>query len=143
MRYETPQKGRRVEIGQHLLRLIQTPDENKTTNLKISRMRRVQPVPVLFQRHPCCMKRFRRPAQVARGQRNLGFGDDAPRACHGFFWTKGPSRLPQEFPRPYKLSELRHRDAAKRQRRRIIAQRDSFQCAEGIACGQSARCGCD
>jgi hypothetical protein len=46
-------------------------------------------------------------------------------------------------PCPRKLSQLRHGDTAKRERRRIITQRDSFQCTEGIALGKRPCRGCN
>ena len=41
------------------------------------------------------------------------------------------------------LAELRHRDAAQRQRRRVLAQRDALERAERIAGGEGARGGGD
>jgi hypothetical protein len=38
---------------------------------------------------------------------------------------------------------MRHRDAAKRERRRIVAQRDSFQGSKGIARRECASCSCN
>ena len=38
----------------------------------------------------------------------------------------------QEFFRPREVAELCHRDAAQRESRRVVPQRDSLQCAERI-----------
>ena len=52
-------------------------------------------------------------------------------------------RPPQQRLRPTEIAELRHRDAPQRQRRRIVAKRDSLQRAEGITRGERARRGRD
>src|ERR1700733_10510241 len=109
-----------VEIGKHVLRLTQAPDKNGTPNLKIPRMRRVDAIAVRFKSGPSRAERLRRPGQVARGKRDLGFSDDAPGACDGFFRPEGARRLAKEFLRSYKLSQLCHRDPAKSKRRRIV-----------------------
>jgi hypothetical protein len=43
----------------------------------------------------------------------------------------------QESLRSNEIAELRHRDASKRESRRVVAQGDPLQCAEGIT-----RCEC-
>src|SRR5713101_5783375 len=100
-------------------------------------MRGVYPVAVLFERRPRRVEHLRRPAQVARDKRDLGLGDDAPRPGHGLFRTEGTRSPSQESLRSNEIAELRHRDASKRESRRIVAQGDSLQCAEGIT-----RCEC-
>ena len=45
-------------------------------------------VAVGFERRPRRVERLRGPAQVARDERDLGLGDDAPRAGHGLFRTE-------------------------------------------------------
>src|SRR3990172_3046864 len=55
-------------------------------------MRGVYPVAVLFERRARCVERLRGPAQVARDERDLGLGDDAPRAGHGLFRTERARR---------------------------------------------------
>ena len=43
-------------------------------------MRGVHQVAMLFKRDSRCVQLFRRPAEVARDERDLGLGNDAPRA---------------------------------------------------------------
>lgn len=93
----------------------------------------IQPVAMLFQNLPRRIQRFCRPAQVARSECNFGLGNHTSRAGHGFFRTERPCGTSQKRLRSREIPELRHRDAAKRQRRRILTQRNSFQCAERIA----------
>jgi hypothetical protein len=46
-------------------------------------------------------------------------------------------------PRSNGIAELRHRDASKRERRRVVAQGGPLQCAEGIARRERTRRGGD
>ena len=117
-------------------------DQNETPDLKIARMRSIQPVTMFFKRHKRRMERFRRPSQVSRSKRDLGFGNDAPCARHGFFRTEGPRRASQQFLRPRELAQLRHRDPAKRQCRSIVAQRNPLQRPQRIARGKRLSRGC-
>jgi hypothetical protein len=70
-------------------------------------------------------------------ERNLGLGDDTSRTGHGLSRTEGARGTAQEGLRSNEIAELRHRDASKRESRRVVAQGDPFQCAEGIT-----RCEC-
>ena len=106
-------------------------------------MRGVHPVAVLFERRARCVKRLRRPTQVARDERDLGLGDDAPCAGYGVFWTEGPRRTSHENLGSSKITELRHGDTSKRQRRRVIAQGNPVQRAEGITRRERVCCGRD
>ena len=103
-----------------------------------------------FTRSPCsssvaraAVERLRRPAQVARDERDLGLGDDASRAGHRFLRAESARSTPQQSLRANEIAELRHRDAAKRERRRIVAQRDPLQRAERITCRERPRRGGD
>jgi hypothetical protein len=108
-------EGRGVELGERTLGLVEAPDEEEAPNLEIPRIRGTHPVAVLFERRPGRVERRRRPAQVARGERDVGLGDDAPRAGHGLLRTEGPRRTSQEGLRGNEIAELRQRDAAKRE----------------------------
>ena len=136
-------EGRRVELGERKLGLVEAPDQEEAPDLEMPRMRGVHPVAVLFERRPRCVERLRRPAQVARDERDLGLGDDTPRAGHGLFRTEGARRTSQESLRSNEIAEPRHRDAAQRERRRVVAQRDPVQGAEGITRGDRTRRGRD
>ena len=84
-------------------------------------MRCVHPVAVLFERRPRRVERLRGPAEVARDQRDLGLGDDAPRAGHGLSRTEGARRTSHQSLRSIEIAELRHGDAPQRERRRVVA----------------------
>ncbi len=132
-----------VELGEHTLGLVEVPDKEEAPDLEIPRMRGVDPVAVLFERRPRCVKRLRRPAQVTRDKRDLGFGDHTPRPGHGLFRTEGVGRSSQENLRSNEIAEPRHRDASKREGRRVVAQGDPVQCAEGITRRERTRRGRD
>ena len=72
----------------------------------MSRVRGIYTVAARFQRFPGCIQPFGRPAQVARDQRNLGFGNDTPRACHRLFLAKCTRGAAQQHPGPGKVAEL-------------------------------------
>ena len=97
-----------------MLGLVEAPDQGEAPDLEIPRMRGVHPVAVLFERRPSCVERPRGPAQVARDERDLGLGDDAPLAGYGLFRAEGARRTPQESLRSNEIAELRHRDPSKR-----------------------------
>ena len=99
--------------------------------------------PCALERRPRRVERLPRPAQFARDQRDLRLGDDASRAGDGLCRTERPRRASQQRLRSREIAELRHRDAAQRKRRRIVAQRDPLECAERIAGGERARRGRD
>ena len=134
---------RRIEIRQRPLGLVDASDEDEPPDFEVSRVRRVDAVPVRFERCPRRIERLHRPAQIACGERHLGFGDDAPGAGHGLFRAERARRAAQEQLGSHEIAELRHRGAAQRQRRRVVAQRDPLQRAEGIAGGERARRGGD
>jgi hypothetical protein len=141
-----PQRGRErrgVEAGETPLGLVEAPDQEQAPDLEIARMRGVHAVPMPFERRPRCVERLGRPAQVARHERDLGLGHDAPCAGHGLFRAEGARRTSHESPRAYEIAELRHRDASKRERRRIVAQGDLVQCAQGITRRERTRRGRD
>ena len=83
---------RRIERRERTLGLVEAPDHEKAPDLEMPRMRGVYAVAVRFERRPRSVERLRRPAQVARDERDLGLGDDTPRAGHGLSGTEGARR---------------------------------------------------
>jgi hypothetical protein len=136
-------KRRGVEIGKGTLGLVEAPDQQEPPDFEMARMRSVHAVTVLFERHPRGIERLRGPAQVARDEGDLGLGNDAARAGDGFSRPKGARRASHQHLRSNQITELRHRNAAQRQCRRVVAQRDSLQRAERITGGKRARRGRD
>src|SRR5207237_1711595 len=89
-------EGRGVEFGKPALGLVEAPDQEQAADLEIARMRRVYPVAVRFEYRPRRVERLRGPGQVARGECDLSFGDDAPRAGHGLIRAEGARRAAQQ-----------------------------------------------
>lgn len=102
-------------------------------------MRRVYEVAVFFERHPRGIECLRRPAEVARCKRNFRLRDHTPRARNRLPRTKRTRSSPQKNLCAHEIAELRHRNAAQRERRSVVAQGDALQRAEGIAGGERAR----
>ena len=118
-------------LGERTLGFVDAPDQEEAPGLQIPRVRGFCPVAVPFERRPCRVEGLRRPAQDARDERDLGLGDDAPRAGHGLFRTEGTRGTSQERLRPSEIAELRHRDAAKRESRRVARRATGFKAPRG------------
>jgi hypothetical protein len=136
-------QGRGVELGERPLGFVEAPNQDEAPDLEIPRVRGVHPIAVRFERRPRRVERLRGPAQVTRDERDLGLGDNAPRAGHGLFRTEGTRSTSKERLRSNEIAQLSHRDASKRQRSRIVAQRDPLQRAEGISRREGTRCSSD
>src|SRR5215468_3882167 len=130
---EGPQHRRkkiRIEVRKQTLSVIEVPDQEQSPDSKIARMSGVEAVAVCFEGQSRRLECFRRPAQVTRGESNLGLSDDAPGTGHGFSGTEGGRSPPQELLCSCEIAQLCHRNAAKSECRRILAQRDSLQGSE-------------
>jgi hypothetical protein len=108
-------------LGKYSFSLVELSDQKEAPDLDVSRMCSVNPVAMLFERRPRRIECFRWPAQVARDERNLSLGDDAPRARHGLFHIEGTCSASQESLGSGEIAELRHGDASKREPRRVLA----------------------
>src|SRR5688572_16112384 len=89
-------QGSWVELVEATLGVIEAPDQNEAPHLEITSVRSVHEVAVLLERRARRVERLRRPAEVARDERDLGLGDDAPRTSDGLFRTEGTRRAPQQ-----------------------------------------------
>jgi predicted dithiol-disulfide oxidoreductase (DUF899 family) len=136
-------KGRRIELGEYTLGLVETPDQEQTSDLEMPRMRGVHPVAVSFESNARCVECLRRPSEVTGDQRDFSFGDDAPRAGNDLSWAKGASRSLEKKLSAHDITELGHRDAAQRKGGRVVTQADPLQHAEQVTCGERARRGRD
>jgi hypothetical protein len=96
-------------------------------------MGRVQGIAVILECSACCVEHARGPAQVARGESDFSLGDDTSRTGNCVFGPEGTRRTSQERLSAGKIPKLCHGDSSKRERRCIVAQRNSFECAEGIS----------
>ena len=136
-------EGRGVKRGEPALRLVEASDQEQAADLQMPRMGGVHPVAMPIERRPRRIERLRGPAQVARDECDLGLGDDASRTGQRLFRTKGGRRTSQQSLRANQIAELRHRDASKRERWRVVAQGDPVQCAERITGRERTSCSRD
>jgi hypothetical protein len=125
-------QGSWVEVREDALGFVDSPDKKEISNLEITRVGSIYRVAMCLQRRSRRVKRPRWPAQVARDERDLGLGNDAPRAVHSLFRPKGARGTPQERLRSNEIPQLRHCNASKRPSRRIVAQGNSLQGTERI-----------
>jgi hypothetical protein len=72
----------RVDLAKDTLGLFEGADQQRTPSLNIACMSRIQAIPVRFERRPRFVEGLRRPAEIARYEREFGLGDDAPRTRH-------------------------------------------------------------
>jgi hypothetical protein len=128
--------GRRlleIDLGDRTFRAIDTPEEQPATHQHQTRVERVQSITTCFQNLERVLKgpvRSRR-HRVARGQRDLCVCYVTASSCNCFAGTEGPSRSRKELLRSSKLPQLCHRNAAQRQRIRILPKRDPLECTSG------------
>ena len=121
---QSRRQGRGIELRQRAFSLVELSDQQKTPNLEMLRVRGVRPVAIPLKRRLRLIERFGGPAQIARDESNLSFGNDTPRAGYRLFGAKGARRFSQQSLGPNEVAELSHRNASKRQRRRVVAQSD-------------------
>ena len=126
-------KRREIDLRKLVLGIVEAPDQEQAAGLEIARMGGIRPVAMRFEGRGCRGERLRGPGEVAGRERDLGLGDDASRARHSLSRTEGVRRSPHQRSRAGEIAELGHGDAAKRERRCVIAKRDPVQRAERIA----------
>ena len=114
-----------------MLGLVEAADQEQAPDREALRMRGIYPVAVRCEGRPRRVERLHRKAQVARDERDLGLGDDAPRAGHRLFRTERARRASQESLCSNEIAELRHRDAAKREGRASSRKATRFSAPRG------------
>ncbi|CUJ74826.1 Uncharacterised protein [Achromobacter sp. 2789STDY5608633] len=136
-------EGRGVQSRQHLLGLFQASHQDQAAPGQVAGIGRIAPVAMLFERGAGGLERRRRPAQVARGQRDLGLGHHAAGARHRIPGAERAGGAAHQRPGAFKVAQLRQRDAAQRQGRRIVAQGHPAQRGQRVAGSQRAGRGLD
>jgi hypothetical protein len=131
-------RGRRARAG-----LVDAAEQQQAAHGDQLRVQRIGAIVPRRERRRRRRQRARRSAQVAHRQRHLGLGDDAARARELLVRAESARRPLDQLARAAMLAELRHRDAAQRQRRRVLAQADALERAQRVAGRQGARGGGD
>ena len=134
-------QGRRVDRDEKAFRLLEAADQDEAPQLDVAGMRCVDAVAMGFERCARGVERLRGPAQVARSERDLRFGDDAACARDDVLRAKGPGRAPDQCAGLGEITELRHRDASQRERGRVVPQGDAVERSERVACHERTRRG--
>ena len=136
--------GARVELGERALGVVEPADQQQAAHREIARVRGIRAIAVLLRasRAP-----RRAPSSASRGRArpsaiSASATTQRARATASFGPNARAARRSSAFARA-KIAELRHRDAAQRERRRVVAQRDALQRAERIARRECARRGRD
>ena len=124
---------REIDLRKLVLGLVEAPDQEQAPDLEIARMGRVRPVAMRLEGRSAAASAFVGQARSRDSERDLGLDDDASRAGHGLSRAEGARRPPHQRFRAVEIAELGHGDAAKRQRRRVVAERHPVQRAERIA----------
>ena len=111
-------------------------DQQQAADEEIAGMRRIGRIAMAGKGPRRRLERLDRKGKVARGKSDLGLGDEATRAGHRLARAEGAGRPFQKTLGALEIAELRHGDAAKRQCRRILAQRHALKRTQRIAGGK-------
>ena len=128
-----------VDRGERLLGGLELADEELAAGADEAGLEGVCAIAQRIERLHGCIERAHRPAQVARGKSDLRLGDLAARLGETLARAEAAGGAPEELARPFVVAELGHGDAAQGEGRRIVAQRDALEGAEGITGRQHAR----
>jgi len=129
-----------VDRGERLLGRVERADEELAAGADEAGVERVRAIAQRIERLRGRVERAHRPAQVTRGEGDLGLGDLAAGLGEALAGAEAAGGAPQELARALVVAELGHRGAAQGERRWVVAQRDALQRAERITRRQRA-CG--
>ena len=128
-----------VDRGERLLGGLELADEELAAGADEAGVEGVRAIAQRIERLRGRVERAHRPAQVARGEGDLRLGDLAARLGEALAGAEAAGGAPEELARPVVVAELGHGDAAQGEGRRVVAQRDALEGAEGITGRQRAR----
>ena len=128
-----------VDRGERLLGGLELADEEVAAGADEAGVESVRAIAQRIERPRGRVERAHRPAQVARGEGDLRLGDLAARLGEALAGAEAAGGAPEELARPVVVAELGHGDAAQGEGRRVVAQRDALEGAEGITGRQRAR----
>src|SRR5262249_25303457 len=123
--------------------LVEPSEEDEPPRRDQPRVDGIQMIAVRRRPGTRRLERARRPGPIRHGGRDLRLGDGAARPRDLLVALEAARRAPKELARPRVLTELRHRDPAQRQRRRVVPQRHVLERGERVAGGERAGSGGD
>ena len=132
-------KAVHVDASERGFGVVETPEQEQPAHGDQARLERVRAIGARFECGRGLGQRSRRAAEIAHGQCHLGFRNDAAGARELLARAEAASGAPQQIARERVIAELRHGDAAQRERRSVVAQRDELERTERVAAGQGAR----
>src|SRR4029079_9854105 len=133
----------RIQARQRSRRFVKASKQTQAASRDQPCLRCIGVIRARLERCGSRCQRTRQALQVAHGQRHFGFCDDTTRPRQFFVAAETVDTRLQELARARILAKLRHRNAAQRKRRRIVAQGDSLERGECVAAGERARGGSD
>ena len=131
--------GGDVDRGERPLGGRELADEEMAAGADEAGVEGVRAIAQRIERLRGRLERAHRPAQVTRGEGDLRLGDLAARLGEALAGAEAAGGAPEELARPVVVAELGHGAAAQGQGRRVVAQRDAIEGAEGITGRQRAR----
>jgi hypothetical protein len=120
-----------VERRESPLGGLELADEELAAGADETSVERIRAIAQRIERPRGRVQRTHRRAQVARGEGDLRLGDLAARLGEAVAGAEGAGGAPEELARPVVVAELGHGDAAQGEGRRVVAQRDTLEGAEG------------
>ncbi len=128
-----------VELAQLRCGLVEAPEQQQPAHRDQACVQRVGAIGTRLERGGRGRQRARRATEIAHRQRHFGLRHDAAGARQLLVRAEAARGAPQQLAGTRVLAELRHRDAAQRQRRRVVAQAHAFEGGERVAGSKSAR----
>ena len=139
-RYQHGRSRAKVQIVERVARFGHPAEQEQPADLKERGVKSVVVIAQGAERAASFVERVRRPSEVARRERHLGFGRDASCALHALSRAERTRRAPQEHLGFRELAELSHGDPAQGERGRVVPKRDPLERAQGVACLECPRC---
>ena len=131
--------GGHFHCGQRLLGSIQFADEELASGSDQAGVEGIGMIAEGVERFGGGIELIHAPGEITSSEGDLGFSDLATRLSETFARTKAMRGAAQEFACSLEITELRHGNAAQRERRRIIAQCNALERAERITGRQQSR----
>jgi len=128
-----------VKSGQSFLGSLKLADEKLVSRPDQPGVERIAAVTERLERFRGRVERVRWSCQITRGERYLSLGNLAAGLGEAFASAEAVRGAEQELARPLVVAELGHRNAAERQRWRVVAQCDALKRTERITGGEQAR----